>query len=104
MIKQAKKRKKKKPSLWQKCDWTTLTRGDVVKTVQGHGPYILSSKGVREFMGYSGTFRVSEIDGQGVHCYDVAGGGHCYLIMVSGRGVGDIIREPHKLLKKTPLE
>lgn len=63
------KSRKNKP---QKVEWTTLIKGDVIKSLQGCG-------------GYHGIFEVSKLDENGIHCYSKHGG-HFYLNMVPRQG------------------
>ena len=50
-------------------DWRSLKRGQIVKSIQGHGPYWINDKGERESMGYFGLFKVSGVSADGVGAY-----------------------------------
>ena len=50
-------------------DWKSLKRGDVVKSIQGHGPYWVNEQGERESCGYYGLFRVRYVEKDGIGAY-----------------------------------
>ena len=50
-------------------DWKSLKRGDVVKSIQGHGPYWINEDGERESFGYYGLFRVRYVEKDGIGAY-----------------------------------
>tara|TARA_R100001509_G_scaffold165068_1_gene144981 strand:- start:1655 stop:2050 length:396 start_codon:yes stop_codon:yes gene_type:complete len=50
-------------------DWRCLKRGDIIKSVQGYGPYWINEDGEREFCGNYGLFRVRYIEKDGIGAY-----------------------------------
>jgi len=83
-------------------DWKSLKRGDVVKSIQGHGPYWVNEQGERESCGYYGLFRVRRVEVEGIGAYPYGSkqknGGYHFLYMGKDKEslVGGIIRA-HKL-------
>tara|TARA_R110000824_G_scaffold260767_1_gene449426 strand:+ start:555 stop:950 length:396 start_codon:yes stop_codon:yes gene_type:complete len=83
-------------------DWKSLKRGDVVKSIQGHGPYWFNEQGERESCGYYGLFRVRHVDKEGIGVYPYGykqqHGGYHFLYMGKEKEslVGGISRA-HKL-------
>ena len=74
-------------------DWRSLRRGQIIKAVQGYGPYHINSEGDRVSDGYNGLFRVSHLDKEGIGAYpfgrkhngNSCHGGYCYIYMGSKR-------------------
>ena len=84
-------------------DWKSLKRGDVIKSIQGHGPYWINEEGERESCGYFGLFRVRYVEKDGIGAYPYGHkqkhGGFHFLYMGKEQAeklIGTISR-PHKL-------
>jgi len=66
----------------KKIQWTELQPGDIIKVLNGTGPYQIIN-GERICMGYAGKFKVKELDDDGIYAYPVKASesGHCYIYM-----------------------
>lgn len=87
-------------------DWTALKKGDVVRSVQGYGPYFENSKGEKTYQGNYGIFKVDEVHKEGFYAHEYSSrgrkldfGGRRFLYMGESRRVDIIYRQPHKLIK-----
>lgn len=87
-------------------DWSELQKGDVVRSIQGYGPYFENSLGEKTFQGSYGYFRVDEVSESGLHVYEysprgmkLSMGGRRFIYMGPSEKVDVIHRQPHKLLK-----
>ena len=84
-------------------DWKSLKRGDIVKSIQGHGPYWINTDGERESCGYYGLFRVRYIEKDGIGAYPYGikqkhGGFHfLYMGKEEKETASGAISRPHKL-------
>ena len=83
-------------------DWKSLKRGDVVKSIQGHGPYWISSEGERESCGYYGLFRVRRVEENGIGAYPYGtkqkhGGYHFIYMGKEEESISGTISRSHKL-------
>jgi ribosomal protein L40E len=83
-------------------DWKSLERGDVVKSIQGHGPYWISSEGERESCGYFGLFRVRRVEEDGVGAYPYGtkqkhGGYHFIYMGKEEESISGTMSRSHKL-------
>lgn len=92
-----------------KINWKELSRRDVIKVVNGSGPYWLLASGEREPMGYSGIFSVLRItkDGiLGIPMRKSKDAGFCHIYMGPKKicpKTGMHLR-PHKLRKLNKKE
>ena len=87
-------------------DWKELKVDDVVRSIQGHGPYFENSLGEKTFQGSYGYYKVSEIVDNGFYAYEYSPrgrkldfGGRRFLYMGEPKKVDVINRQPHKLIK-----
>ena len=83
-------------------DWKSLNRGDVVKSIQGHGPYWITSEGERESCGYYGLFRVRRVEENGIGAYPYGtkqkhGGYHFLYMGKEEESISGTISRSHKL-------
>ena len=83
-------------------DWKSLNRGDVVKSIQGHGPYWITSEGERESCGYYGLFRVRRVEENGIGAYPYGtkqkhGGYHFIYMGKEEESISGTISRSHKL-------
>ena len=83
-------------------DWKSLDRGDVVKSIQGHGPYWITSEGERESCGYYGLFRVRRVEENGIGAYPYGtkqkhGGYHFIYMGQEEESISGTISRSHKL-------
>ena len=85
-------------------DWTELKKGDIIKCVQGNGPYwIDKSTGERFGFNFRGKYKVEFIDNKGIGAYPERNNtesGFCYIYMGGSRYNSEtgIQNEPHKIL------
>ena len=85
-------------------DWTTLEKGDIIKCVNGHGPYYLSKEsGDKIGFNYRGKYKVLSIEKDGISAWphsNKSESGYCFIYMgKSGyRDELDLHREPHKIV------
>jgi hypothetical protein len=64
--------------------WTELQAGDIIKILQGSGPYWLNEDGEKICMGYYGKFKVKRIVDNGIEAYPYNNkieSGLCYIYM-----------------------
>ena len=83
-------------------DWKSLKRGDVVKSIQGHGPYWTNEEGERESCGYYGLFRVRRVEENGIGAYPYGtkqkhGGYHFLYMGKEEESISGTISRSHKL-------
>ena len=83
-------------------DWKSLKRGDVVKSIQGHGPYWINEDGERESFGYYGLFRVRYVEKDGIGAYPYGhkqkhGGFHFLYMGKQKKSITGGISRSHKL-------
>ena len=82
-------------------DWTVLKRGDIIKSIQGHGPYYDLGEGKTESFGYHGFFKVNRVlkEGLGVYPFNnnETESGFCFLYMGEDNGGGITVKRAHKL-------
>ena len=89
-------------------DWTTLEKGDIIKCVNGHGPYYLSKEsGEKIGFNYRGKYKVLSIEKDGISAWPHSNNsesGYCFIYMGKSDFSDelDLYKEPHKvvLLKK----
>lgn len=66
-------------------DWQALQKGQVIKSLQGYGPYYVNDEEERVSTGYSGLYKVDYVDGNGIGAYEFSsdgnGSGFCHLYM-----------------------
>ena len=86
-------------------DWQELQKGDVVRSIQGHGPYFDSPNG-KIFQGSYGYYKVDEMNKDGFYAYEYSPrgrkldfGGRRFVYMGESKKVDVVNRQPHKLLK-----
>jgi len=96
---------KKKSYKFEEVDWKTLQRGDLIKSIGGHGPYYNSKLGKR-YKGEYGVFKVDEVIDNGVYVFRSAKrkgvftfGGRRFIYMGPKEKYECIWREPHKLIR-----
>ena len=95
--------KKKKIKKFRKQmveDYTTLLPGDIIKVVQGTGPYHTDHEGVKHSIGNKGKYRVKSILSNGVMvCSDYGCQEFLYMgpVMPSPT-VDTVTRAPHKVI------
>lgn len=87
-------------------DWKELNVGDVVRSIQGYGPYFENSKGEKTFQGSYGYYKVDTIAEDGFYGYEHSPrgkkldfGGRRFIYMGESKKVDVINRQPHKLIK-----
>lgn len=87
-------------------DWKELKVGDVVRSIQGYGPYFENAKGEKTFQGSYGYYRVDTIAEDGFYGYEHSPrgkkldfGGRRFIYMGEPKKVDVINRQPHKLVK-----
>lgn len=87
-------------------NWTELEKGDVVRSIQGYGPYFENSLGEKTFQGSYGYYKIDTIAEDGVYAYEYSPrgrkldfGGRRFIYMGEHKKVDVINRQPHKLLK-----
>jgi hypothetical protein len=83
-------------------DWKSLKRGDVVKSVQGYGPYWINEDGERESLGYYGLFKVRYVEDDGIGAYPYGtkqrhGGFHFLYMGKEKQSITGGISRSHKL-------
>tara|TARA_Y100001938_G_C8082472_1_gene429976 strand:+ start:1444 stop:1845 length:402 start_codon:yes stop_codon:yes gene_type:complete len=83
-------------------DWKSLKRGDVVKSVQGYGPYWINEEGERESMGYYGLFKVRYVEDDGIGAYPYGskqkhGGFHFLYMGKEKKSITGGVSRSHKL-------
>jgi hypothetical protein len=89
----------------KQVNWKELKKGDVIKCVQGTGPYWINPEdGEKIGFNFRGKYNVSFIDGRGIGAYPHKGNrtesGFCYIYMGKpdcSRSTG-IHQRPHKVL------
>ena len=94
----------------KQINWKELKRGDIIKCVQGTGPYYVCTRGSEEsdigdkiYMGCKGKYEVVRIVGNGLLCKGL-GNKSCgleFLYMGNkelSKSTG-IFKEPHRLIK-----
>ena len=87
-------------------DWTTLEKGDIIKCINGHGPYYLSKDNPGEKIGfnYKGKYKVRGTTEKGIEAFPYQNkretGGYCFIYMGEPEYCEDmsIHREPHKIV------
>lgn len=86
-------------------NWQELQEGDVVRSIQGYGPYFDSPNG-KIFQGSYGYYKVSEMSDEGFYAYEYSPrgrkldfGGRRFVYMGEAKKVDVVNRQPHKLLK-----
>ena len=97
----------KKPK-GQSIDWTTLEKGDIIRCVNGHGPYWISdSDGEKLGLNHRGTYRVMFVEEDGIGAWpyrNKSESGYTFIYMGKKHYNDDLCQynEPHKvvLLKK----
>jgi len=81
---------KNEPAKNEILDWKSLQKGDLVKVIQGSGPYYIAKRtidgytaGEKIYMGTLGVFRVMSTDSEGIHSYGATSrnGGYNYIFM-----------------------
>lgn len=87
-------------------NWQELKVGDVVRSIQGYGPYFENSKGEKTFQGSYGFYKVESIAEDGFYGYEHSPrgkkldfGGRRFIYMGEAKKVDVINRQPHKLIK-----
>ena len=87
-------------------NWKELNEGDVVRSIQGYGPYFENSKGEKSFQGSYGYYKVESILEDGFYAYEYSSrgkkldfGGRRFIYMGESKKVDVINRQPHKLVK-----
>ena len=82
-------------------DWKSLKRGDIIKSLQGYGPYWVNEEGERESFGYYGLFKVRRVEEEGVgaypHGHKQQHGGYHFLYMGKEKEAIMGFSRPHKL-------
>jgi len=83
-------------------NWESLKRGDVVKSVQGYGPYWINEEGERESLGYYGLFKVRYVEKDGIGAYPYGnkqkhGGFHFLYMGKEQKSITGGISRSHKL-------
>tara|TARA_R100000700_G_C3120279_1_gene109580 strand:- start:287 stop:682 length:396 start_codon:yes stop_codon:yes gene_type:complete len=83
-------------------DWKSLKRGDVVKSIQGYGPYWINEDGERESLGYYGLFKVRYVEKDGIGAYPYGakqrhGGFHFLYMGKEKESITGGISRSHKL-------
>jgi hypothetical protein len=83
-------------------DWKSLERGDVVKSIQGYGPYWTNEEGERESCGYYGLFRVRRVEENGIGAYPYGtkqkhGGYHFIYMGKEEESISGTMSRSHKL-------
>tara|TARA_R100000008_G_C3497747_1_gene122059 strand:+ start:219 stop:542 length:324 start_codon:yes stop_codon:yes gene_type:complete len=89
-------------------DWKTLEKQDIIKCINGHGPYYISKDtGEKIGFNYRGKYVVDSIQKNGISAWPYKNkkeSGYCFIYMGESNYSEDlqIYREPHKivLLKK----
>lgn len=96
----------KKININEVVNWKELQIGDVVRSIQGYGPYFENSKGERTFQGSYGYYKVESIENDGFYAYEHSPrgkrldfGGRRFIYMGEPKKVDVINRQPHKLVK-----
>jgi hypothetical protein len=96
----------KKINVNEVVNWKELQIGDVVRSIQGYGPYFENSKGEKTFQGSYGYYKVSEMVDNGFYAYEHSPrgkkldfGGRRFIYMGEPKKVDVINRQPHKLIK-----
>ena len=86
-------------------NWQELQEGDIVRSIQGHGPYFDSPNG-KIFQGSYGYYKVAEMSEDGFYAYEYSPrgrkldfGGRRFVYMGECKKVDVVNRQPHKLLK-----
>jgi len=86
-------------------DWTTLKEGNIIRCINGHGPYYLSKDRPGEKIGfnYRGKYKVRGISEKGIEAFPYQNKSHsgfCFIYMGEpdySESVG-IYRESHKIV------
>ena len=80
-------------------DWKSLESGQVIKVIQGYGPYYINKEQERISLAYKGVFRVKFINNFGIGAYPLNGTeeGFCFIYMGKKRESVFGIDEPHKI-------
>lgn len=86
-------------------DLSEISKGDIVKSIGGHGPYYEGSKG-RSYKGTYGLLKVDEVLPNGFYAYKVSKRDYKvndtarqFVYMGMPEKVDLINREPHKIIK-----
>ena len=88
----------------KQVEWTELKRGDVIKCVQGTGPYWVNKEtGERVGFNFRGKYKVDFIDRKGIGAYpekNKTESGFCYIYMGKPKFSKEsgIHSRPHKIL------
>ena len=83
-------------------DWKSLKRGDIIKSIQGYGPYWINEEGERESFGYYGLFKVRRVEEEGIGAYPYGtkqkhGGYHFIYMGEDQEAISGTISRSHKL-------
>jgi len=87
----------KKLKTLEKCDWTTLLPGDVIKCIGG-GPYWKTKDAVKISFGYRGYFKVKILESTGIVAWGIRSG-EAFSFIYMGEDklsrVGTFLRKHH---------
>jgi len=90
-------------------DWRSLKCGQLIRAIQGYGPYHINFDGERVSDGYSGLFRVKYVEAEGIgaypfgrrHSVNAHHGGYCFIYMGDTKpckiGLDNHWEEAHKI-------
>ena len=92
-------------------NWKDLQKGEVVRVINGTGPYYVftrdcseGNEGDRISLGAKGSYIVHEIDQDGIHCYGASHRNSGFTFVYMGkeefRESTNIHRRPHRLVAK----
>ena len=80
-----------------KFNWAELKKGDKIKVVGGHGPYMIVDNKKHNIGVPSGQYSVQRVSGDGVHAYQ--GISHFFIYMGKEKKTMIGFSAPHKLKK-----
>jgi hypothetical protein len=90
-------KRKRKPRQFKTVDWTELEKGDVIKLIGGHGPYMMID-GQRHNIGVPpGQYKVRKLDDNGIHA--LRGINHFFIYMGEEKESAIGVSAPHKFKK-----
>ena len=85
----------KKLKTLEKCDWTTLVPGDVIKCIGG-GPYWLTKDSVKISFGYRGKFKINHVMPTGILAWGIQSGEGCSFIYMGDDAISKAGTRLHK--------
>ena len=87
----------KKRRQFKTVDWQELERGDLIKIIGGHGPYMIINGQKHNIGVKSGKYEVLRLDENGIHA--MQGISHCYIYMGKKKKSNVGMSAPHKFKK-----